>query len=266
MVVLEVNLGNRLNSALILIPFAAMVIFAAGCGALNPSNNGTGGGTSAPGAAQGVYVCSMTNGETLVAFITPGDVLYGIHGPGTGSLTSVSGLLTGQGASETSSYSGTFTDFLSGSKFTNGLTATDVPGSSISGAFTENALPIGFGGAAPLAADYSYTTAASVASIASTWGGSLLDGTLVSLNISPTGVVTTNTTTGCSVAGNITANSSLKNFFDVSLMFTGTSCAFDKQTGTGQGLYYMTPGATTHQLLLAVTVSTTAGTVFFAQK
>jgi hypothetical protein len=206
----------------------------------------------------------------MVAFITPGDVLYGIHGPGTGSLTSVTGLLTGKGASETTSYSGNFTDFLNGSPFTDGLTATDVPGSSISGAFTENASQIGFGGSAPPTTDYSYSTAASVASIVGTWGGSLLDGTQISLIITPAGGVSTGTSTGCSVtAGTITANSSLKNFFDVSLPFTGTGCALANKTATGQGLYYLLPGGSAHQLLLAVTVTTTTGTVgtvFFAQK
>jgi hypothetical protein len=206
-------LGKRLKFALILIPFAAMVIFAAGCGAFNSTGStGTGGGSSSPGAAQGLYVCSMTDGETLVAFITPGDVLYGIHGPGTGSLASVTGLLAGQGASQTGGYSGTFTDFLNGSTFNDGLTATDVPGSSISGDFIENASQLGFGGSAPPSTDYTYTTPASLTNIAGTWGGSLLDGTQLSLIISSGGAVTTSLTTGCSLAGTITADSSVKNF------------------------------------------------------
>jgi hypothetical protein len=264
---MEVILGNRLKFALILIPFAALVIFAAGCGAYNPSGStGTGGGSSAPGAAQGLYVCSTTGGETLVVFITPADVLYGISGPGTGSLTSVTGLLTGKGASETGGFSGTFTDFLSGSMFTDTLTATDVPDESISGAFSENGSQFGFGGSAPLSTDYSYASAESVTNIAGTWGGSLLDGTQLTLNISSAGAVSTGLTSGCSVAGTITADSSVKNFFDVSLSFSGTGCTLANQTASGVGLYYLLPGGTTHQLLLAVTVSTTSGTVFFAQK
>jgi hypothetical protein len=176
-------------------------------------------------------------------------------------------MATGKGASTTTGYSGTFTEFLNtGGSATAVISATDVPGSSISGTATLNGVQTGFGGTALPLSQYTFATPASISTIAGAWSGTLMDGqnSAVTLNISTSGSVTT-TSTGCQISGTVTA-SSTDNFFTTNLAF-GSSCvaSLANQNATGVALVYgLTNGVTTAQLLMPATVGTTLGTIFFA--
>ena len=71
---------------------------------------------------------------------------------------------------------------------------------------------------------------------------------------------------GCSFTGTVAPDGSKLNFFNVSLTFGGSPRAFPNQTATGVGIEYLLSDGMTHQLLVAVTAGSSAGTVFAATR
>jgi hypothetical protein len=263
-------LGKKVLAAFVPAVLAALLILAGGCGAYNPSGSSTGtggtGGTSSPGAAQGFYSTTLQSGPpNMEALILSDDTFWGVFGNLTSSSFGATAMATGKGASTTSGYSVTLNETTNGNTtFTGALTATDVPGESISGTVPISGAQTGFGGTALSSPAYTYSTPASIATIAGAWSGSLLDGSVVTLSISTSGGITT-TSTGCQVSGTITADTS-HNFYTVNLGFGASPCVLASQNATGIAVIYLLPDGATTQLLMPVVVGTTGGTVFTAEK
>jgi hypothetical protein len=93
----------------------------------------------------------------------------------------------------------------------------------------------------------------------------LLDGMTTTITISSTGSVT-GSSSGCSFTGTVVTDSSKKNFYDVSLTFGGSPCALPNQTANGVGVEYLLSDGVTNQLLVAVAVGNSSGTVFAAER
>jgi hypothetical protein len=232
----------------------------------NGGNNGGSGGTTYTGQAQGVYSGTASSGYSFSTIVLPNDKFYGIYGTITGNLFYVYGMLAGQGTSGNDTFTANVTDFFyTGQTFSDGLTATDTPGSSVNGTITENGMPITFSGTAQPTSSFNYNTAASLSAISGTWTGTLLDGITTTVTINSNGTVSGNSS-GCLFTGTVSADSSGKNFYDVSLTFGASPCQFPNQTATGVGVYYLLSNGVTHQLLAGVTLGNSEGTVFFAQR
>ena len=92
---------------------------------------------------------------------------------------------------------------------------------------------------------------------------SLTSNTSVTINSNGT---VSSSNSGCSFTGTVSADSSGKDFYDVSITFGASPCALPNQTATGVGVYYLLSDNVTHQLLAGVTVGNSNGTVFFAQR
>lgn len=272
-------MGKKLLSVLVPAGLAVLLILADGCGAYNPSGSGSGGtGGSNPGQAQGFYSCDLqsVSAPTMETLILSTDVFYGIVGQLQQSSFAVSGLITGQGASGNDTYTSTALTEYSSSGGSSPVTVsvTDIPQSSMSGTITIGGAQAGFGGAALAGSLYTYSNPASLATIATTtppWTGTLLDGTAVTLTISPTGAITT-TSGGCMISGNLTANTSKNLYAVTNLGFS--SCAFTSglvgnQTASAVGISFFLPDGVTQELLIPATVTAggaTVGTVFSAHK
>lgn len=241
-------------------------VILAGCGT-NYSINNSGGGTSSyTGQAQGVYSGTASSGYSFSTIVLPNDKFYGIYGTVSGNSLYVYGMVAGQGTSGNDTFTASVTDYLStGQAVSDTLTATDVPGSSVSGTITESGTPITFSGTPPSTSAYNYDTAASVGTISGAWNGFLLDGVTTTVTINSNGTVS-GSSSGCSFSGTVSADASGKNFYDVSITFGASPCAFPNQTATGVGVYYLLSDGVTHELLAGVTYSTSAETVFFAQR
>jgi hypothetical protein len=252
--------------ALLLIPLVV------GCGGSSSTNiggtggNGGGGGSTA-GDAQGVYSGTSSSGYSFETIVLPNDKFYGIYGTLSGTTLLVYGLITGQGVSGTSTYTvSSLNDFFYTGTVTPGsISANYVAGTSVSGTETEGATATTFNGTAIPAADFNFETAASVSNITGTWDGALLDGSSATVTIGSNGAVS-GSNEGCSFSGTVAADSSNKNFYDVSLTFGASPCLLPNQTATGVGVYYLLSNGTTHQLLAGVTVGSTEGTVFVATR
>jgi len=273
-------LGKKFASALVPVVLAVLLILADGCGAYNPNGTGGGGtGGSNPGQAQGFYSCDLQSltTPTMETLILSTDVFYGMVGQLQQSSFAVSALITGQGASGNNTYSSTtLTEYSAASSSTVTVSATDLPQSSMSGTITIGGAQGGFGGAALAGSLYTYSTPASIATIATgstPWTGTLLDGSAVTLNISTSGSITT-TSSGCQVTGNVTANTT-NNLFTVSNLTFGSSSGgcvtglAGQSTSAAVGIVFFLPDGVTQELLIPATVTSggaTVGTVFSAHR
>lgn len=269
-------MGKKFASVLVPVTLAVFLILVDGCGAYNP--NGTGGGTggSNPGQAQGFYSCDLQSvtAPTMETLILSTDVFYGMLGQLQQSSFSVSGLITGQGASGNDTYTSTaLTEYSSTSSSPATVSATDIPQSSMSGTVTIGGAQAGFGGAALAGSLYTYSTPASLATISTSttpWTGTLLDGSAVTLSISPGGVITT-TSSGCTISGNLTANTK-NNLYSANLTFGGSPCIAglaSQSTSAAVGIAFFLPDGVTQELLIPATVTAsgaTVGTVFSAHR
>lgn len=237
-----------------------------GCGGNGSyGSGGGGGGGNTTGQAQGAYSGTSSNGYTFDTIVLPNDKVYAIYGTVSGNVFLISGMLTGQGTSGSGTYSATVYDFFHTGTINSGsITATDVPGSSLNGTLTESGTNITFTGTSLPASTFNFNTQASLSAISGTWTGSLMDGTATTITISNGSV--SGSSSGCSFSGTVAADSSNKNFFDVSLTFGGSPCSLPNQTASGIGVDYLLSDGVTHQLLAAVTSGTAAGTVFVAQR
>jgi len=198
--------------------------------------------------------------------VLPNDKFYGIYGTVSGNVLLLYGMVTGQGASSSGTYTATLTDFLyTGVVYTDSLTAAYVPNSSVNGTIAENGTQITFTGTTLPASSFNYDTPASLSAISGTWTGTLLNGAPTTVTISASGSVS-GASQGCSFSGTVAPDSSNKNFFDVSLTFGGNPCALPNQTASGIGVEYLLSDGVTQQLLAGVTVGTSEGTVFVATR
>jgi len=222
--------------------------------------------TSTVGAAQGVYQGTISQGSTSNYFegvVLPDDRFYAIYGIQSGSTFYVSGMLTGQGSSSSSTYTvSSISDFYySGTKYTGSLSGTFSNG-NISGTVTETGLTMPFTGTTPPTANFNYNVAANLASVTGTWDGSSLDGTISSVVVQSNGSFAGGFS-GCNYSGQLTPNAS-KNFFGVSVSFTGSSCLMNGQTATGVAVVTIpSPG---HTQLLAAFNTPSYGTVFLSTR
>src|ERR1700722_4139094 len=196
-----------------------------GCGGGGSSINsggagGDGGNTS--GQAQGVYSGTSSNGYSFDTIVLPNDKVYAIYGTTSGNTLLLFGLISGQGTSSNGSYTASVTDFFyTGTANSGSLSASYVPGSSLNGTLTESGTNITFTGMALPASSFDYNAPASLSAISGTWTGTLLDGMTTTVTINSNGTVS-GSSSGCSFSGAVAADSSSKNFFDVSLTFGGS--------------------------------------------
>jgi len=251
-----------------LLIFCAVSFMLVGCGTSYSNNGGGGGGggNNYAGQAQGVYSGTTSSGFSFSTIVLPNDKFYAIYGTVSGNALLLSGLVTGQGTSGNATYTASVTDYVNTGAINSGsISATYVAATSLNGSLTENGTAITFTGTSEPASSFNYNTSASLSAITGTWTGTLLDGMTTTVTIDSNGNVS-GSSSGCSFSGTVAADSSNKNFFDVSLTFGASPCSLPNQTATGIGVEYLLSDGVTHQLLAAVTAGTTFGTVFAAER
>src|SRR6267378_1027476 len=228
-----------------------MALMLVGCGT-SYSGNGGGGGGNYAGQAQGVYSGTSSSGYHFSTIVVPSDKFYAIYGTVSGNALLLSGLVTGQGTSGNGTYTASVTDYTNTGAIDSGsISATYVAATSLNGTLTENGTAITVNATWEPASSFNYNTSASVSAITGTWTGTLLDGMTTTVTINSNGSVS-GASSGCSFSGTVAADSSNKNFFDVSLTFGASPCSLANQTATGIAVEYLLPDGVTHQLLAAV--------------
>lgn len=200
---------------------AAILLTACGGGGgsgANASAEGFWGGTSSTG--YNVQMVILENGETWGLY-TSGSVLYGaLYGNTTTSGNSVSG---------------------SGSDF-NLVSRTVTPG-TYSGTVSERSSISLTTGSTVFNGTYgtTYDQAASLAAVAGVYSGKAVTGTTAAQSINATittaGSLSIPATLGCATSGTVTPRPTGKNIFNLSVTFTGSTCALGNG-GTATGILY----------------------------
>ena len=149
----------------------ALALMTTGCGKTSSSTPPA----STAGQAQGVFSGTTSTGLSFQSIILPNDTFYAIYGTTIGNVLYVSGMMTGQGASNNGTYAATVIDFYSsGSTFTGSLAATYVAGVSVSGTVSESGNSnVTFNGAVGSISSFNYGTPALLSGISGTWSCAL---------------------------------------------------------------------------------------------
>jgi hypothetical protein len=249
--------------------FVSLTLLSCGGGS-SPTNQNSGTNPSTTGQAQGVYEGTTSTGYAFDGIDLPNDTFYAIYGNMLGNVLYVCGMATGQGTSGSTNYTASETDFdyCGGSQvvYSGSVTAAYTQGVSMNGSITENGNTETFTATVPPSSQFSFSTAASLSSVSGTWNGSLTDGESATVTIDSLGNVNGVSSDGCSFSGTITADTSNKNFFDVSITMGGSPCLFANQGASGIGVDYLLSDGTTTQLIAGVSSASSFGIVFAAQR
>lgn len=220
-----------------------------------------GGGDEGPASptAEGFWSGSTTTGVGVSLAILENGETWGIYTSGGG----IAGALYGNTRSSGNSLSGSGSDFNIPSRTTASATysGTFSPKSSIS---------VNTSGGVSFTGTYgtAYDQPASLAAVAGSFSGVGVSGSSpvqgVSVTISPTGIVTVPASLGCSASGSAAPRASGKNIFNVSVTFSGSTCALGNgATATGVAYY---DAATQDLLVLALNSAKTDGFIYIGSK
>jgi hypothetical protein len=235
---------------------------------LSACGGGGGGGSPTPVATspmQGVFQGTSSNGKTIDALVLEDGSFWDIYGIPSGSALAVQGVAAGSSTASNGSFTLSFNDFYTpGNTAVSGTGSGTYSGTNLVGTLTENGVTGTFNLTAPVTTNYNYNVAATIATVAGSWSGSLLDGETATVNISSSGALTGTSSLGCAVTGTVTPRPSGKNVFNVSVTFGASPCALPNQTSTGIGLTYPLGNGTNQLIVGLVTPSQTKATAFFA--
>jgi hypothetical protein len=245
-----------------------------GCGGGGVSDDGFGSGGSGstqtppppPPTAEGVYGGTLvgSSGNAFEALILENGDFWSIYGQDSGSIFSVYGFVQGKGTSAngTSFTASDVKDFGYVPPLSGTLTATyNSTAKTINGTVVSGNGSVTFSGGPIAGSLYNYNSAANLSAIAGQWAVASSLGGTISVNVTANGAVTT-IQGGCTSSGSITARSSGKNVFNVTLT-NGSACVAPNQTLTGIAIVYPL-GTGQTQLIAAVTDSSrTTGIAIF---
>jgi hypothetical protein len=218
------------------------------------------------GGAQGAYFGTASNGETFETLILPNNTPYALYGFTNNNVFSISGMITGAGTSSNGTYSASIADYtFTGTTYTGWVSASYVPGASISGTITDSGVgTLSFSGSALPTSQYNYNSPASLSPIIGMWNGVLFGAISASVNITSSGKFT-GFSQGCSFSGSISPDASGKNFFDFSLTYGSSPCLSPNQLQAGIAVDYLLSDGVTSQLIAALSSGST-GDVFVANR
>lgn len=220
-----------------------------------------GGGDEGPASptAEGFWSGSTTTGVGVSLAILENGETWGVYTSGGG----IAGALYGNTRSSGSSLNGSGSDF-------NIPSRTSAP-ATYSGTFSpKSSISVTTSGGVSFTGTYgtAYDQPASLAAVAGSFSGVGVSGSSpvqgVSVTISPTGAITVPASLGCSASGSAVPRSSGKNIFNVSVTFSGSTCALGNgATATGVAYY---DAATQDLLVLALNSAKTDGFIYIGSK
>ncbi len=226
---------------------------------------GGGGGGGHPPAqapivtAEGFWEGTASTGNSVALTVLETGETWGVYT----SNGSIVGALYGNTASSGTTLSGTGKDF--------NIPSRSVGSGSYTGTFVEKSsirVATSLGSTFSGAYVTTYDQPASMVAAAGTFSGQGVSGTspvqTVSVTISPSGAITVPASLGCSAAGSAKPRTSGKNIFDVTVTFTGSTCALGDGASTTGIAYY---NATTRRVLvMAMNAAKSDGFIYVGQK
>ena len=195
-----------------------------------------------------VALAVLETGETWGFYTSSGLIVGALYGNTISSGTTLSGSGKDFNIPSRTVSSGTYSGTFVAKSSINVATSS---GSTFSGAYNAT-----------------YDQPASLAAVAGTFSGQGVSGTSpvqsVSVTIAPSGAITVPASLGCSASGSATPRASGKNIFNVTVTFTGNTCALGNGASTTGIAYYN--GATRQVLVMAMNAAKSDGFIYVGQK
>lgn len=228
---------------------------------------GGGGGDSTPQpapvvatTAEGIWNGTASTGVSVSLAILENGETWGVYTTSNGL---IAGALYGNTASSGSTLSGSGKDF--------NIPSRTVGSAGYSGTFVaKSSINVATSAGSTFSGTYStvYDQPASLSAVVGTFLGVGVSGSssvqTVPVTISSSGEITTPASQGCSAVGKVAPRPSGKNLFDVTMTFTGSSCALGNGASTTGIAYY---DATTRRLLvMAMNAAKSDGFIYVGQK
>lgn len=198
-------------------------------------------------AAEGAYVGSITGSPPLNAFemlVLEDGSYWTIYGYQTSSTFYIGGFVQGSGTAANGQFSSSNArDFASAPAASGSVTASYVPGSSISGTLrTAGGASASFSGTTNTT-PYNYHQPATLSDITGNWNMQTLSGESTFVTIGANGTVSAISFGGCSFNGTVQPRASGKNVFNVNLTFGPLPCVLPGQAASGIAIFIpSTPG------------------------
>lgn len=195
-----------------------------------------------------VALAVLETGETWGVYTSNGSIAGALYGNTISSGTTLSGSGKDFNIPSRTVTPGTYTGTFVAKSSINVTTSS---GSTFSGAY-----------------NVAYDQPTSLAAVAGTFSGVGVSGTspvqTVSVTVSSSGAITVPSSQGCSAAGTATLRPSGKNILDVTVTFTGSTCALGDGASTTGIAYY---DATTRRVLvMAMNAAKSDGFIYVGQK
>jgi hypothetical protein len=229
-----------------------------------------GGGSSTPPAptitttAEGVYVGTISNGNSFDGIVLEDGSYYVLSGPLTAAGLTVSGFAQGSGTSNNGSFTSTnLINYLATGAVVLGSVSASYNTNTLSGTVTGGGIANTFSGAKPANTSYVYNIPANLANITGAWTLADMKGGNIAMTISPTGSFTGTGTSGCIFSGTLTPRASGKNVFNFAATFGAAPCALPGQTFSGIAVDYLLANGTRQLVAAGVDAGRGTGTSVF---
>lgn len=244
------------------------ILLSAALTACGGGGGGSGGTISPPapvvGAAQGVYIGTMSDGRALDTIVLENDQFYTMYGNTVNGGFLIAGFVQGDGKSNNGSFtSSNAVDSTSlNTRVAATVNASYVPGVNLNGSVTEPAGTVSFTSTPIAAAVINYNSPANLTDIAGKWSLTSLRGFSNSFTITATGTFTA-TSGGCSFSGAFTPRASGKHVFDVVMAFGPAPCQLPSQSINGMAIDYVLTNGQRQLIVAGIDASRTGTAAFF---
>lgn len=195
-----------------------------------------------------VALAVLENGETWGVYTSGGSIVGALYGNTSSSGTTLSGSGKDFNIPSRTVASGTYTGTFAAK---NSINVTTSSGSTFSGAYKA-----------------AYDQPTSLTAVAGTFLGAGVSGGSsvqpISVTVSSSGAITVPSSQGCSAAGTATPRPSGKNILDVTVTFTGSTCALGNGVSTTGIAYYDATNG--RMLVMAMNAAKSDGFIYIGQK
>lgn len=214
--------------------------------------------------AEGVYVGTISNGNSFDGIVLEDGSYYVLSGPGSPSGLLVSGFTQGSGTSSNGSFVSTnLINYLATGAVVLGSVNASYGTNTLSGTVTGGGIANPFSGTTPANTSYVYNTATNLANITGAWTLADMKGGNIAMTISPTGSFTGTGTSGCVFNGTLTPRASGKNVFNFAATFGAAPCTLPGQSFSGIAVDYLLANGTRQLVAAGVDAGRTTGTSVF---
>lgn len=228
--------------------------------------------TASTSSPEGVYGGTMTgtNNSAFQLLMLENSEFWAMYGTSTASAFLANGFVQGSGTANTSNSTYTSAnskDFGFSPGVAGTISATyNAIAKTIAGTFTAAAGTATFSGGPIAGSLYNYNTPAALSSITGAWSTISSTGESVAINVTAGGTFAAVGSSGCKFSGTVAPRASGKNVFNTTMTFGAAPCSLAGQTATGIALAYPLANGKTQAIFASVDSTRTYGSAAFGTR